>query len=195
MKPQPNNILSSELLRFPKEASFAKGEHLPNSSKWAWLIKTGVIKTYTWNQAGNAIILGYWGRGELVGSPLSVISPYLIQCRTAVEVQRVLKEEWSHWGKCLSHHCQESEKLLYINRMEPLQERLRLFLLWLASKFGRPVEAGWHIDFKLTHQELAEAVGGSRVSVTRLLSELEKKAEIERWPGRSIVVKNTALGT
>lgn len=192
MKLQPH-LLNSELLSFPKEATFTMGEHLPASSKWAWLIKTGVIKTYTWNQEGNAIILGYWGRGELIGPPLSVVSPYLMQCRTAVEVQRVVSEEWSHWGQCLCHHCQESEKLLYINRMEPLQERLRLFLLWLASKFGRPVEAGWHIDFKLTHQELAEAVGGSRVSITRLISELEREGEIERWPPRSIVVKGKSI--
>lgn len=190
MKPQQQNVLYSELLSFPKEASFAMGNHLPASSKWAWLIKTGVIKTYTWNDDGNAIILGYWGKGELVGPPLSVVSPYLMQCRTPVEVQRVVTEEWFHWGQCLCHHCQESERLLYINRVEPLQERLRLFLVWIAHKFGCQVDTGWQIKFKLTHQEIAEAVGGSRVSITRLLRELEKQGDIERLPPRSIVVKH-----
>lgn len=65
--------------------------------------------------------------------------------------------------------------------------------MWLAQKLGRKVDRGWQIDFKLTHQELAEAVGGSRVSVTRLLSELEKAGDIERYPRRSIVVKQTAF--
>lgn len=189
MKTQ-SNLLYSELLSFPKEANFSIGEHLPASPQWAWLIKTGVIKTYTWNQEGNAIILGYWGRGELVGPALSVISPYLMQCRSDVELQRLVTEEWSHWGQCLSHHCRENEKLLYINRVEPLQERLRLFLMWLAQKLGCQVDTGWQINFKLTHQEIAEAVGGSRVSVTRLLRELEKEGEIERWSPRSIVVKH-----
>ncbi len=192
MKPQ-SNLLYSELLSFPKEANFSIGEHLPASPQWAWLIKTGVIKTYTWTQEGNAIIVGYWGRGELVGPPLSVVSPYLMQCRSDVEVQRVVSKEWSHWGQCLSHHCQENEKLLYINRVEPLQERLRLFLVWLAQKLGCQVDSGWQINFKLTHQEIAEAVGGSRVSVTRLLRELEKEGKIERWPRRSIVVKHSTL--
>jgi CRP-like cAMP-binding protein len=86
MKPK-QNILDSEGLSFTKEARFLTGQHLPKSlsdsnatrqfiphsaSKWAWLIETGVVKTYTWNEEGNQIILGYWGMGDLIGQPLSI---------------------------------------------------------------------------------------------------------------------------
>jgi CRP-like cAMP-binding protein len=181
--------LHSEELGFLKEARFNSGDYLPSSQHYAWFLKKGIVKTYTWNQEGNCIILGYWGSGELVGPPLSVIAPYNMQCRTAVEAERVPTQHWLHWGQCLHHHCKQNEELLLINRCEPLVERLGLFLSWLASKVGKPVDEGWQIDFKLTHQELAEAIGSSRVTITRLLSELEQQGAIERFNNRGIVVK------
>jgi CRP-like cAMP-binding protein len=187
------NIFSSQRLSFTKEANFSQGQHLPIFQDWAWLIQTGVVKTYTWNEQGNTIILGYWGKGELVGQPLSVVSPYQVECCTPVAAQRVPATLWSNWGQCLSHHCQQSEELLLITRCEPLQERLHLFLLWLARKFGQPVKEGWKIGFKLTHQELADAIGSSRVTVTRLLSTLEQQGLIDRFHRHCIVVKELDL--
>jgi len=181
--------LSPKELDFPKEAAFERGNYLPSFQNDAWLIKKGIVKTYTWNQDGNCIVLGYWGTGELVGQPLSVVTPYNMQCRTAVEAERIPTQHWLHWGQCLHHHCQQNEELLLINRCEPLVERLELFLSWLASKAGKPVNQGWQIDFKLTHQELAEAIGSSRVTITRLLSELEQQGAIKRLDNRDIVVK------
>jgi len=188
MKAQ-QKVLHSELLSFAKEASFATGQHLPILQNWAWLIQTGVVKTYTWGEQGNIIILGYWGMGELVGQPLSAVSPYQVQCCTPVKAQRVPSTLWSSWGQCLCHHCQQCEELLLITRCEPLRERLRLFLIWLAHKFGQPMEKGWEISFRITHQELADAVGSSRVTITRLLGSLEATGEIERLQSRALVVK------
>jgi len=203
MKPK-QNTLDSEGLSFTKEARFITGQHLPKSlsdsnatrqlpphsaSKWAWLIETGVVKTYTWNEEGNQIILGYWGMGDLIGQPLSMVSPYEMQCCTPVKVQRIPPALWCSWGQCLSHHCQQGEELLLINRCEPICKRLHLFLIWLANKFGHPMEHGWQIGFRLTHQELADAIGSSRVTVTRLLSQLEQQGAILRLDRSSIVVK------
>jgi len=183
------NPFPTKPLSFTKEARFTQGQHLPIWQNWAWLIETGIVKTYTRNDQGNTIILGYWGKGELVGQPLSVISPYQVECCTPVEAQQVPATLWSSWGECLSQRCQQGEELLFIHRCEPLQERLRLFLVWLARKFGQPVKEGWQISFKLTHQELAEAIGSSRVTVTRLLKRLEQKDIIKRFGRHCIVVK------
>jgi len=206
MKPQ-RNVLDSEIVSFTKPASFMRGQYLPkklcesnltrkvtsqNASEWAWLIETGVVKTYTLREDGNVIILGYWGRGDLIGQPLSRVSPYEMQCCTSVKAQRVPPGLWSSWGQYLSHHCQQSEELLLINRCEPMSERLRLFLIWLANKFGQRMEHGWQIGFRLTHQDLADAIGSSRVTVTRLLSKLEQQGAITRFDRNHIIVKNHA---
>ena len=49
---------------------------------------------------------------------------------------------------------------------------LRL-LLDLDRRYGRPCAEGRLIDIRLTHQELANMVGTSRESVTRVLTELQ----------------------
>lgn len=97
MKPE-SNLFPSETLNFTKGASFSVGQHLPILKNWAWLIETGVVKTYTWGDRGNAITLGYWGKGDLVGQPLSRVSPYQMQCCTPVKAQQVPATLWSGWG-------------------------------------------------------------------------------------------------
>jgi len=59
----------------------------------------------------------------------------------------------------------------------------------VTRKFGQPVKEGWKIGFKLPHQELADAIGSFRVTVTRLLRRLEQQGVIERFGRNSIVVK------
>jgi CRP-like cAMP-binding protein len=73
-------------------------------------------------------------------------------------------------------HCRQAESSL-----------LRLFA-WLAKRFGQHVEGGKLIDLRLTHQDIAELVGLTRVTVTRLLSDLEKQGMIQRQERQFIVM-------
>jgi CRP-like cAMP-binding protein len=50
--------------------------------------------------------------------------------------------------------------------------RLVSFLLILCRDFGVPDPQGVTIDLKLSHQAIAEAIGSTRVTVTRLLGDL-----------------------
>lgn len=65
---------------------------------------------------------------------------------------------------------------------------LRLFV-WLAKRFGQQVEQGQLIDLRLTHQEIAELIGATRVTVTRMLKEFEKQGIIQRLPHRCVVLQ------
>jgi len=58
--------------------------------------------------------------------------------------------------------------------------RLKRFLLLLCRDFGVPVPGteGITIRLKLSHQAIAEAIGSTRVTVTRLLIELREQALI-----------------
>ena len=52
--------------------------------------------------------------------------------------------------------------------------RLVSFLLILCRDFGVPSSDGITIDLKLSHQAIAEAIGSTRVTVTRLLGDLRQ---------------------
>jgi CRP/FNR family transcriptional regulator, global nitrogen regulator len=52
--------------------------------------------------------------------------------------------------------------------------RLVSFLLILCRDFGVTGSTGVTIDLKLSHQAIAEAIGSTRVTVTRLLGDLRQ---------------------
>jgi CRP-like cAMP-binding protein len=65
---------------------------------------------------------------------------------------------------------------------------LRL-LSWLAQKFGQEVKTGQLIDLRMTHQDLADMLGSTRVTITRTLSQLEQQGLIERLSLHQIILR------
>jgi CRP-like cAMP-binding protein len=58
----------------------------------------------------------------------------------------------------------------------------------LGQKFGREVAQGLLIDLRLTHQEISEALGITRITVTRLMARLEEEGFIDRSRPQYIVL-------
>ncbi|MCW6053341.1 helix-turn-helix domain-containing protein [Lyngbya sp. CCAP 1446/10] len=58
----------------------------------------------------------------------------------------------------------------------------------LGKKFGREVAQGLLIDLRLTHQEISEAIGITRITVTRLMARLEEEGLIDRSRPQYIVL-------
>ena len=68
--------------------------------------------------------------------------------------------------------------------------RLSKLLIWFAQKFGKQVINGVLIDIRITHQDLADIMGSTRVTVTRLLNKLEQERMIIRPCRFTIVIKD-----
>ncbi|MGK7874736.1 MAG: Crp/Fnr family transcriptional regulator [Xenococcaceae cyanobacterium] len=168
--------------------SFNRHDTIPLRTDSLWLLKGGVVKTQTWNEEGTAVTLGYWGSGDVVGKPLSQISPYEIKCVTRVEASCISLNHWNCHSDAILRYIQQTEELLYLVRSEPMRQRLLKILIWLARKFGREVEQGQLIELRLTHQELAEVTGTTRVTVTRLLNQFVQEGIISRPCSHSIIV-------
>ncbi len=170
--------------------TFSPREIIPLQSDCFWLLKQGVVKTCTWNEEGTAITLGYWGSGDIVGQPLSLVSPYQIECLNLVEAVALPLRQCDRLSEAIRRHIQETEELLYIVRSERMYTRLIKILTWLARKFSYEVEEGRLIDLPLTHQELAEVIGTTRVTVTKLINQLEQEGIITR-PRRNFIILNS----
>lgn len=69
-------------------------------------------------------------------------------------------------------------------------EHVLELLTWLAQRFGRPIEQGTLIDLPLTHQQLAETISTTRVTVTRLLEQLEQAGLIWRIRRRIVLLSD-----
>lgn len=159
--------------------SFQRKDLLPLEPDSVWSIEQGIVRTLTWDEEGRTIGLGFWGQGDVLGLPLSPISPYQAECITPVKVAK-LSLDSRHLQEGLIRRARKSEELLTIVHQPSVVMRLLQLLEWLATHFGQPVPGGRSLDVLLTHQELAETISTTRVTVTRLLSQLEQEGKIER---------------
>ena len=66
------------------------------------------------------------------------------------------------------------------------------FLYWLAQRFGEPTKDGLSVPVKLIHQDIAESIGATRVTITRLLKKLEREGKIQ-WSVHIKVVSKASL--
>ena len=159
---------------------FSRSELLPLERDVLWRIERGAIRTLTWNSLGSSITLGYWGEGDVVGQPTTRMQVYEIQCLTSVEVSILPKELWQQALDIILRQAQQTEELLSIMHCKSV---------FLSHKFGRDVEQVRVIDLPITHEEIAEAVGTTRITVTRMLQQFEAEGKLRREKRRLILCR------
>lgn len=169
---------------------FAPSELIPLKTDVYWLLQQGIVKICTWTEEGHPITLGYWGEKDLVGQPLSLVYPCQIKCLTEVQALSVPVERADSVNDFIHRHVQQTEELLYIMRSDKMYDRLCRMLDWLGQKFGTEIEIGQLIDIHITHQDLAEIIGATRVTVTKLINQLEKEGFLSRPERNTIVLLN-----
>ncbi len=167
---------------------FSRRTHLPNRSNALWRIETGVVRTVTWLEDGTIITLGLWGPGDTIGKPISKCDPFQIECLTKVEAILLSGDRWLN-RDILLNHIQQAEKFMVIRGYKRVDFMLYQLLTWLAKRFGSEVEQGHLIDMILTHQDIAEIIGTSRVTVTRTLGHFEQQGLIDRLPLHRIILQ------
>lgn len=163
---------------------------VPIDQTYIGQIQQGVVRSLTWSEAGTVVIIGYWGVGDAVGQPLASVQPYHIECLTSVVASCIPVNQWIQVSEAIFCHARQVEELLCIVRQERVHHRLLQLFVWLAHKFGRAVELGQLIDLHLTHQSLAETIGTTRVTVTRLLAKFEQQGIVRRQNRHFILLRS-----
>lgn len=154
-----------------------------------WQIESGFVRTLTWLEDGTNVSLGIWGRGDVVGAPFSQADPFRIECLTKVEAIALPLLQLQNASKVLLSHLHQAEALMQIHSQKRVDIKLLKFLDWLDQRFGQDVDTGRLLNLRLTHQDIAETIGTTRVTVTRILNQLEKQGLIQCLPLQRIVVQ------
>jgi len=168
---------------------------------------SGKVKLSTTSRDGKVLILKMAEPGEALGLS-AVISgtPYELTAETAGPCQvnfidreslmRLLDkygELGLHSAQALSREFQSAYRDIHdlVLARSSAGKLARLLLSWSAGRDGAGREI--RIRSSMTHEEIAQMIGSSRETVTRLLSELKKK-ELIRLEGSTLVIRNrTAL--
>ena len=93
----------------------------------------------------------------------------------------------------LSSRILQTEMMIETLAHRDMASRLVSFLLILCRDFGVPTSEGIRIDLKLSHQAIAEAIGSTRVTVTRLLGDLRDQEMISIHKKKITVYNPVAL--
>lgn len=171
--------------------SFGRRNYLQARPDRLWLIKSGVVRTLTYQEDGTAIALGLWSTGDLVGPFLSKVQPYLIEALTNVEAVAIALRDWQPPVEVLASYLKHTESLMVVRTHRRAEIALLGLLQWLADRFGLQIDRGCLIDLKITHQDLADFSGLSRVTVTRLLRQFEDQGLIYR-KSRQLILAETS---
>ena len=165
---------------------FDRAAQIPAQQNVLWEILRGVVKTETWTENGKIINLGYWGIGDVVGKPLTTIELYEISCVTPVVVRSIDPKDASAIPRMIQH-IQGLQKMAWVIRQDSVAAQLWCLLIWLFEKFGAAIPNGYLIDLRLTHQEIAELAGSSRVTITRLVRQFESQRLLCRLNKRYVL--------
>lgn len=146
--------------------------HAP-AGRW-FRIRSGCVAVFGLMECGDEVLLGLLGPGHvvwtnpehpvrMVAHAASCLEPFDGDPSMALRQRLELQEQWSSAQGC-TH----------------LPDRTLRILALLAAEFGRPAPGGGVlVDVRLTHAQLAAAVGASRAAVTRALGQLVRRGEVE----------------
>ncbi len=194
--PTRERQLLEDLYRGRSLSPYTPGQTIPLSSDEWVIVCRGVVQLTTLYPNGGEALLGFAGPSMPLGSPLTMLDPYQATALTAVDVLRlpaaeVEASEPLSQGllKQVLRRLRQTEALLALAGRRRVEDRLRQLLSLLAVELGSPVAAGVRIQVRLTHQDLANAIGTTRVTVTRLLNRFRQQGWITLDKHRHLVIK------
>lgn len=162
---------------FPTRTEFRRRDLLPLQQNHLWRIESGYVRSLFWTEEGDVVTLGIWGAGEVIGKPFTSLQGYQLECLTPVTISLFIADS-SATQAAFQHYLQQVEIMLMLVHTRSISPRLWRVLQWLVFRFGYPVEQGWLLEMPLTHQTLAELIGTTRVTVTRLLADLGRAGKL-----------------
>jgi CRP-like cAMP-binding protein len=173
----------------PHQRQFVRRSSIPLKRDCLWQIESGVVRTMTCLEDGNVATLGLWGTGDVISANFIQGGNYQIECLSSVDAILYPLNDYPQLNEALIKYIRQLQEYVNILHCRSLDVALLKLLAWLAKKFGRQVEQGQLINLRLTHQEIAEILGTTRVTITRLLNEFEQRGAIKRLPRQFIVLQ------
>ena len=182
---------------YPK-SFFSLGENIPLNNKSIWLVSQGSVKLTTVFDNGEAAIMGLATPSMVFGSSLTSMKTYQATAMSSqvqlVSIPLIDIEHNPTLAQVLlpkiSRRLQQTEAFLAVSAQRRVKDRLLQLLKLLKQEIGQPVTDGTRLSIRLTHHDLANACCTTRVTMTRLLSDLQQKGQIIFDSKKHIIVFN-----
>lgn len=169
---------------------FVEGEE----PRGVFIICAGRAKLSTSSTEGKTFILKTVEAGEILGASSAILGkPYEVSAETIApsQVNFIKREDFirllTTYPEACLHIAQELSAKYYTAQRDmrtlglsgSIGEKLARLLLDWSESSGEQTTSGMRLKVLLTHEDIAEMIGSTRETVTRLLSEFKRKKVIE----------------
>lgn len=175
---------------------YPKGEEISLFEPGFWLVYRGVVQLSKITHDGNEVMLGWATANNSFGDCSQNNSNYRAQALSDVYLRWCSPLDISKSPQLakllmaqLSQRIIKTQNLTVITRLRKVEIRLWQLLLMLKEEMGQSVFNGTRLTIRFTHQNLADMIGTTRVTVTRLLGSFQSRGLIYLDKDRHITIK------
>lgn len=195
-----NLIIEKSILRSIEEDEFFFFQGDP--ATYAYILVSGRVKLLQSNPAGQQVNLRTIKEWEMFAALGAVrpdaaypVAAQALEASSALAIESNLLRDmmqtrpYLNFGlmQLMTGYIQEMQNRYRELATEKTERRLALTILRLASQIG--IKSGESIELPLSQQDIAEATGSTIFTISRTLSEWEKRGLVETGRGR-IVMRN-----
>ena len=189
----------------PSETIFLPGDN----AKKLYLIKKGVVRLSRIYENGEDVTVAFlkeknlFGVSSLLPSSKSesfyhavAFTPVEMETAPASSVRLAIKADTTVGMlliQGLTVRILKSATMIETLKNKDTYSRLISFLLMLSKDFGVSSPRGITINLKITHAAIAEAIGSSRVTITRLFIDLKRSGLLTNQRQKITILEPTAL--
>lgn len=192
--------LLEEVYRRHSTYEFTDGVNIPLQSHDVWIVCRGIVQLSTVDCDRKEAILGLVYPEMLLGLPFTQIASYTATALSDVVLMRISLIELEQLPVLaqgvllqLNRRLQQTEALLALNHRCRVSDRLEKLLLLLKQEVGEQTSAGTRIGVRLSHQQLANLIGSTRVTTTRVLGVFRKEGWLSIDKTRHFVIHDSAV--
>ncbi len=167
--------------------TFPKDVRIPTRPGLVYLVQEGVVRLVSQTPERREVFVGFITSGYPF--ELSTQERFDLKACTHAERTAVMwfywqdLEQWPRFHQKVQEdfRYQLQRKLLWLGNLGQRRaiDRLKGFLTLLIEEHGEPYEDGLVLPWVLTHAQIGDAIGATRVTVTRLLGNLRSRGFVQ----------------
>jgi CRP-like cAMP-binding protein len=180
----------------------AKGDEIPLFPEGVWQVTQGLVQLSANYEDGEQVLFGWAAAGAWFGTQGSdtldyqaiALSPVYLRWLRLDEIESSMRLSQLLLPE-LVKRMRQAELLLIINGRRHTVERLKGLLSLLKEEVGESLpNAQTRISYKFTHQQLASAIGTTRVTVSRMMAQFQAKGHMTLDRHRHLILDNGYFG-
>jgi CRP-like cAMP-binding protein len=161
---------------------YMRGERILLDEGDVLTVERGVVATTVLHEDGSEVLIGLAGPGDVViGHPHDACC---LELHAHTDVG-VVVQPWGHaaatprFAERLRARLRRTEAWVAMQARPHLEDRVTGLLSLLAEAFGEPHPGGTRVAVRLTHAQLAAALGATRATITRVVGRLRRQRVLE----------------